>query len=177
MRPDTATAIRAQRIAAMQRRAAELDGEARHALEARLAELRACDANAPDTAPDAHAGSPQPGSLRELVDQLAGAASSERAYPELPALADFRQLWSGLRADSQLQQSVAHAPADAGPLNSAALASRAIALMREQSPAYLRSFLAYVDDLAWLEQFAGASAVAAAGTAPARKRERRRQPG
>jgi len=173
MHPDLTATLRAQLIAAMQQRAAGLDGQAQRALEARLAELRALDADAPDQAPAVNA--PHPGPLRELVDRLAGAASSERAaYPDVPALADFRQLWSTLRADRQLQQSMADTPTDAGPLNSTALASRAIALMRELSPAYLRSFLAYVDDLAWLEQLGGTHAATVSGTATTKKRPGRK---
>lgn len=173
MRPDIASTIRAQLIAAMEQRAATLDGEAQRTLEARLAELRALDTDASDKTPDANAPLPHPSPLRELLDHLAREASPERAaYPDVPALADFRQLWSTLRADSQLRQSVAHVPTDAGPLNSTALASRAIALMRELSPDYLRSFLAYVDDLAWLEQLGSASAVTVSGTGTARKRAR-----
>jgi hypothetical protein len=173
MRPDATTAIRAQLIAAMEQRAATLDGEAQRTLETRLAELRALDADASDKVPGASPIPSHPSPLRELLDLLAREASPERtAYPDVPALADFRQLWSTLRADSQLQQSVAHAPTDAGPLNSTALASRAIALMRELSPDYLRSFLAYVDDLAWLEQLGSASAVTVSGTGTARKRAR-----
>ena len=175
MRPDATSAIRAQLIAAIEQRAASLDGEARRMLDARLAQLRALDADALDEAPHANATSSHPSPLRELVDHFAGGASPERAaYPDLPALADFRQLWSTLRADSQLRQSVAHTPADAGPLNSTALASRAIALMRELSPEYLRSFLAYVDDLVWLEQLGGAGTVTASGAAATRKRARRK---
>jgi hypothetical protein len=174
MRPDAA-AIRAQWIAAMERRAAVLDGEARRVLQARLAELRAPDADAPDGAPDTHTPGPHPSALRELVDRLDRAASPERAaYPDVPALADFRQLWSALRTESRLQQSVVHAPTDAGPLNSTALASRAIALMHELSPDYLRPFLAYVDDLAWLEQLGSAGTASASGTAAARRRARRK---
>ena len=171
MRPDTASAIRAQLIAAMEQHAATLDGEAQRMLEARLAELRALDANASNANPvPSH-----PGPLRELLDHLAREAAPGRAaYPDVPALADFRQLWSTLRADSQLRQSVAHVPTDAGPLNSTALASRAIALMRELSPGYLRSFLAYVDDLAWLEPWGSAGAVSASGTGLSRKRVRRK---
>jgi len=174
MHPDTATAIRAQLIAALERRAAALDGEARRALDARLAELHALDAGAPGDTSSGDARSPQPGPLRGLVDTLAQADSPERAaYPELPALADFRQLWSTLRTDSQLQQSADHAPTDAGPLNSAALASRAIALMRELSSGYLRAFLAYVDDLAWLEQLGSTSP---ATSTPASKKRAPRKP-
>lgn len=175
MRPDSASAIRAQLIAAMEQRAAGLGGEARRALEARLAELRAIDAGAPDQAQDARAPAPLPGPLRELAQQLAREAPPGRAaYPDMPALADVRRLWSNLRADTQLQQSVAHVPADAGPLNSTALASRAIALMHGLSPGYLRSFLAYVDDLAWLERLGRADAGATSAASAPRKRTRRK---
>lgn len=166
MRPDIGSAIRAQLIAALEQRAAGLDGEARRALDARLAELRARDAEALDDTADVASTERQPGPLRELADQLARETPADRThYPELPALADFRQRWSALRADRQLQHSVAHIPTDAGPLNSTALASRAIALMRELSPGYLRAFLGYVDDLAWLEQLGTAGmATSAAAT-------------
>ncbi|MEI7037609.1 DUF2894 domain-containing protein [Fulvimonas yonginensis] len=174
MHPDATSAIRARLIAAMEQRAGHLHGPARRTLEARLAELRAHHADAPDAAPDA-TPSPGPSPLRELRDHLARGTSPERAaYPDVPALADFRELWSTLRADSRLQQSVAHTPTDAGPLNSTALASRAIALMRELSPGYLRSFLAYADDLAWLAQLGGTSPVTAPGAGATRKRARRR---
>jgi hypothetical protein len=176
MRPDTASVIRAQLIASLQQRAATLDGEARRQLDARLADLRALDADVPDEARNAPSQAHPPGPLRQLADRLGHDAPTDRtAYPELPALADFRQLWSTLRADSQLQQIVAHTPTDAGPLNSAALASRAIALMRETSSGYLRAFLAYVDDLAWLEQLG--TATPTAGAAVAKKRAPRKPRG
>ncbi len=173
MRPNTASAIRAQLIASLQQRAATLDGVARRLLDARLADLCALDADAPHEPPDAQSQARPPGPLRRLADQLAHDGPTDRtAYPELPALADFRQLWSALRADSQLQQTVAHTPTDAGPLNSAALASRAIALMRDTSPGYLRAFLAYVDDLAWLEQL-GTAGTATPMTAPKKRAARK----
>jgi hypothetical protein len=173
MPPDTTTAIRARLMAAMEQRGAALDGTARHTLQARLAELRALAADAPAQAPDTAPAPPAPGPLRELLDHLAREDTPARTtYPDVPALADFRQLWSALRTDSQLRQSVAHVPTDAGPLNSTALASRAIALMRELSPDYLRPFLAYVDDLAWLEQLNGTGTVTASGTGAPRKRVR-----
>ena len=175
MPADTALAIRAQLIAAMEQRATRLDGEARRVLDARLAELRSLDAGSPNRAPGASTTAPHQNPLRELVDRLTREASAGRAaYPEVPALADFRQLWSTLRADSQLRQSVAHTSTDAGPLNSTALATRAITLMRELSPGYLRWFLAYVDDLAWLQQLGGSGAMTVAGAAGPRKRVRRK---
>ncbi|WP_329741870.1 DUF2894 domain-containing protein [Dyella sp. A6] len=157
MRPDAATAVRRQLIAALEQRAAGLDGTAKRMLDARLAELRERHVETVDESPGSAAATSSPGPLGELLEGLARRNPPERSvYPELPALADFRQRWSALRADSRLQQSVAHAPTGAGPLNSAALASRAIAMMRELSPGYLHAFLGYVDDLAWLEQLAGA---------------------
>lgn len=174
MHPDTAAAIRAQLIAAIEQRAARLEGAARRVLEARLSALRSPDADASDKA-DTHRPASCPGPLRELVDRLAGEVAPQRAaYPQMPALAELRQLWSTLRADHQLRQSIAPSPADAGPLNSAALASRAIALMRELSPGYLRAFLAYVDDLAWLEELDGAGAANTSTAAATRKRVRRK---
>ena len=75
-----------------------------------------------------------------------------------PALLDeFRQLWDGVRGDSRLRQSREPAPVDAGPLNSTALAHRAIARMRQLSPDYARHFLAYVETLDWLERLPGAA--------------------
>ncbi|MBP1472753.1 DUF2894 domain-containing protein [Frateuria sp. MAH-13] len=171
MAADATSAIRAQLIAAMERRAAALDGEARRTLEARLAELRVASTVVSDT----HAAPSPAGPLRELLDHLAdGVVPGRAAYPDIPALADFRQLWATLRAENQLQQSVAHVPTDAGPLNSTALASRAIALMRELSPTYLRSFLAYVDELSWLENLGGTGAATTASAATTRKRARRK---
>lgn len=176
MRPELGPAIRAQLIAALEQRAAGLDGEARRVLDARLAELRALHTDAPGDAPEGEPAARQPGPLRELADQLAREAPADRAsYPELPALADFRQYWSALRADSRLQHSVAHIPTDAGPLNSTALASRAIALMRELSPGYLRAFLAYADDLAWLEQLGRIGQIPVSGAAPTKKRRNARR--
>lgn len=174
MRPDFTLAIRARLIAAMEQRATALGGAARRALNARLAELRALDAGAPDEGPQAHATPVQASRLRELVEPLARHAAPGRAtYPEVPALADFRQLWSTLRADSQLQQSVAPTSIDAGPLNSTALAGRAIALMGELSPAYLRSFITYLDELAWLKQLE--SPGPGAGSATPKKRAPRKR--
>lgn len=180
MRRSATQAIRAQLIAAMETRAASLDGEARRVLDARLAALHAqstAAAAGDETTDDDTPNHPRPsrGPLGELVDSLTSETSPGRAaYPELPTLESFRNLWSGIRSDSQLQQAVTPTPTNAGPLNSAALASRSIALMRELSPEYLRQFLAYVDDLAWLEQMGSAGAVTASGAAATRKRARRK---
>lgn len=158
MRPSVSQTIRRQLIGAMEQRAARLDGEARRVLDTRITALRAQLVDAQDAMERGHVASTDAASLQasplaELIESIAGDASTERTvYPELPSLDAFRSLWSTIRSDSQLQQSEAPTPTDTGPLNSAALAGRSIALMRKLSPEYLRQFLAYVDHLAWLEQ-------------------------
>ncbi len=167
---DRVDPLRFHRIAALQRRAATRDGTARRALDARLAALvdsYAADlarASSVDRATSAAPSAPR--ALGTLVDDIARGRScavpgdrnaaqtgaSTAAYPELAALDDFRRLWSTLRTGSQVRKSLADVPTGAGPLNSAALAHRALTLMGGLSPDYLRTFLAYVDTLSWLEQ-------------------------
>jgi len=99
---------------------------------------------------------PDRGPLGRIADELAARAP---AFPEMAALDDFQKLWSRMRTESQLRQSLEHAPENAGPLNSSALVHRSIALMRDLSPGYLQHFVSYVDDLSSLEQL-GHGAVA-----------------
>ncbi|MCD7099744.1 DUF2894 domain-containing protein [Stenotrophomonas sp. MMGLT7] len=185
-----------QRIAeALASRADRHDGEVRRILDRRLSGLRdgaAADReNAAST--ECKAGTATPpreparGPLGELLEYIASHAAAKDpalaagdpaappAFPELPALDEFRQLWSTLRTESQLRQSLQQAPANAGPLNSATLVHRAIALMRERSPGYLQHFLSYVDALAWMEQLgSGMTAREAPRNASGRKRPRSR---
>lgn len=97
------------------------------------------------------------GPLGLLADELAARAATRDAaasvpYPELGLLDPFRALWSRVRTESQMRESLAYTADDAGPLNSSALVHRSIALMRDASPAYLQHFLAYVDGLSWMER-------------------------
>ena len=139
----------------------------------------------------------EPTALATLVDQLEGNArerdQATRAlglatgdYPRLPALEEFRRVHAQLRARQQLQASLQPPPAGAGPLNSASLAHRALELMRETSPGYLRHFVDYLDTLSWLQaaqagvgRNEGKQAGRAAEPARtrARKTSRRRKPG
>lgn len=86
------------------------------------------------------------------TDDTASRASS---LEELPALDEFRKIWTKVRTEGQLRQSLEGVPADAGPLNSGVLVHQAITRMRELSPGYLQYFLAYVDTLSWMEQMHG----------------------
>lgn len=83
---------------------------------------------------------------------LAALGDAGGGYPHLAALEDFRRLWTRQRAREQLRAALQAPPADSGPLNSASLAHRALALMRATSPGYLQHLLAHLDALAWLEQ-------------------------
>ncbi|MES2889294.1 MAG: DUF2894 domain-containing protein [Pseudomonadota bacterium] len=71
---------------------------------------------------------------------------------ELSTLQYFQNTWLRLSMDQRLSRSATQVPAQAGPLNSQVLALRSLQLMREVSPAYLQSFMAYLDTLLWLEQ-------------------------
>ncbi len=93
-------------------------------------------------------------------EQLAAGDPPRPPFPELAMLEDARKLWSRIRAESQLRESLETAPTDAGPLNSGRLVHRSITLMREQSPGYLQSFLSYLDALAWLEQMSDGGVLA-----------------
>jgi hypothetical protein len=163
--------VRFHLMEALEQRAAGHDGEVRRLLEERLSSLLDGYAAIVEEAaaqPQASTVATVDGPLRSLAETLAGRAPG--AFPELPMLGDIRQLWSGLRTESQLRQSLQPAPANAGPLNSSALAHRAIASMRELSPGYLRHFLGYLDALSWMEQIQADGAVA-----PVRKRSREKR--
>ena len=178
--------IRRELIAALARRADAHHGETRHLLDVRLTALRdAQAADGLDGARHAPATAPSRGPLGDLVDRLAAhaavrgneAATPSTAMPVPAALDEVRRLWSGIRAESQLRQSLQPVAGSAGPLNSAGLVHRALTLMHDQSPGYLQHFLSYVDELAWLEQLpATASTMHDAPASPAVRKRSRRKP-
>ncbi|HEY2609088.1 DUF2894 domain-containing protein [Paraburkholderia sp. RL18-103-BIB-C] len=168
---DRLNPVRFQFIAALERRAAGHSGAARRILDDRLRGL--LDAYATDleratavTAQADAAATPASASseaaqesLAGLIDHIARHAPASHdgipSYPELPALDYFREVWSKVRTEKQLRQSLAQVPGNAGPLNSSSLVHRSLSLMRELSPRYLKQFLSYVDTLSWLEQMNG----------------------
>ncbi|MFM0556597.1 DUF2894 domain-containing protein [Paraburkholderia sediminicola] len=167
--------VRFHFIEALERRAAGHSGEARRILDERLAGLLDAYAGhierAASPADDAvaHAANePAHATLKSLVDYIASqdhvpaAIGLPRAasYPELPALDYFREVWSKVRTEKQMRQSLEQVPGNAGPLNSSSLVHRALSLMREVSPGYLKQFLSYVDALSWMEQMNGGAAPA-----------------
>ena len=86
-------------------------------------------------------------------DPLAhGAQPHQHALPELNSVRRFRETWSRICAEDQVDLAVERGPENAGPLNSHMLVLRSLALMRELSPHYLRRFMAHADALLWIEQ-------------------------
>lgn len=78
--------------------------------------------------------------------------SDTAARSEMASVRRFRQTWSRIAAEDQVEQAVGRGPVNAGPLNSHMLVLRSLALMRKLSPDYLRRFMSHVDTLLWLDQ-------------------------
>lgn len=96
---------------------------------------------------------------RERDDALQAIGVAAGDYPHLPVLEELRRLRSRQRAREQLRATLQPPPAGAGPLNSASLAHRALALMRTTSTGYLQHFTGYLDTLSWLEQMNASGAL------------------
>lgn len=163
-------------LEALQRRGQAATGTLRRVLQARLDSLLdgyASRIAALPAAPAAgRAGEPAAG----LAALSAPRDSANPAYPALPVLAEFRSRWAQLRTAGQVRQTLAQAPSDGGPLNSSVLVHRAIGWMGEVSPAYLQHFLAYVDNLAWLEQMQQRGTLPSRDSAPGRAAPKARRP-
>ncbi|MET3653194.1 DUF2894 domain-containing protein [Dyella japonica] len=166
--------VRFHAMDALERRAANHDGEARRMLDDRLATLLDAYAgdleNAATVADPMSSETPNRSALAELIDHMAASALARdvafaahnatmpsSSYPTLETLDEFKKIWSAVRTGSQLRQSLEQAPENAGPLNSGALVHRSIGLMRELSPGYLQQFLSYIDALSWIEQINGSA--------------------
>lgn len=162
---------------ALERRTDAYHGEARRLLDARLAAL--IKAYAAALAQDAPPRPPPPARPLAPLLQALPAGQARALYPELPALAQFRELWTQVRSSSQMRQSLAQAPTDGGPLNSGVLVHRAMSLMGDTSPGYLQHFLAYVDALSWMEQLQAWGVLSGRKAAPKPRpaRPRRARPG
>lgn len=78
--------------------------------------------------------------------------SGAEAVSEMKSVQRFREVWSRIAADKQVDQALVRGPENAGPLNSHMLVLRSLALMRSLSPDYLRRFLSHADSLLWLDQ-------------------------
>lgn len=195
---DRIAPVRFHHVAALQRRAALLEGEARRILDDRIAGLLAAYADTVERAASMRDDAITPRvedreTLATLTRLLAGRAhagetdatgddpSAHVRPPRMDALADARRIWTDVRTHSQVRQSLEQTAEDAGPLNSNRLVHRAIQFMGECAPACREHFLAYVDALSWLQQMAqpgtpGNSRAPAAARQTQRKPKRTRKP-
>jgi hypothetical protein len=89
---------------------------------------------------------------RPGLDPGCSLVSDRAASYEMASVRRFRQTWSRMAAEDQVDQAVGRGPLNAGPLNSHMLVLRSLALMRKLSPDYLQRFLSHADTLLWLEQ-------------------------
>jgi hypothetical protein len=167
--------VRFHVMEALARRADRHTGAARGVLDDRLCELvdahretvagvagAACKAD-----PTASSGETAPGALAALVAYIGARAPAAGAGPQADLIDYFRDTWIKVRANRELRHSVERVPENAGPLNSSHLVQRALSLMGEMSPEYLRHFLSYVDALSSLEQLTGARSLPAKEAPPA----------
>ena len=170
-------------IEALARRAALHQGETRQHLNQKL--LQALTASTPHS-PEAAAPSSTPeaapssdtaiNALTALRQQLdAQATTPARTAWRTQNATSLRATWSALHAQQRVTHALASKPPQAGPLNSEQLVHRALLLMREVSPDYLRHMVATVDVLCWGEQLqqGGKAGMAASATPTNRSRPSR----
>lgn len=175
--------VRLYHLQALADRASAYQGQVRHLLDARLAqllqELKTCmapskrtDKQAGDTGPSSAHHQPLAGLVRHIAHHAPQAAEggwdfslpgAQGSRPELKSIRHFRNTWSKLSVDRQVNKALDQAPKNAGPINSHMLVLRSLALMRELSPDYLNRFMSHVDTLLCLDQVEQAKQV------PARK--------
>ena len=98
-------------------------------------------------------GLPLAPNVRARIDDLEDAADpmpEDRAIGDQIARALFRDAAEHARSVLVIARATDALPEDVGPYNPQALGARALALVESLSPAYLRSFLTSLDDLATL---------------------------
>lgn len=91
---------------------------------------------------------------------------------EMKSLRRFREAWSKIAAEDQVDKAIGRGPENAGPLNSHLLALRSLRLMRGLSPDYLQRFMVHLEALQWLDQANQPQAAAAAKLARRGKKEK-----
>jgi hypothetical protein len=171
--------VRHRVLEAMARRVEQQQGEARRQLMSRVEVLMSEPpiqaVSAAAVAPMPARGNAQPG-LSQLVAMLNRRAADTAATPArmaapqpLKSVLAFQGTWSRLRVEQRLRQALAQVPAQAGPLHSARIVSRALQTLHDLSPAYLDAFMTHVDALQWMEQASGGGDLTARASRPRAK--------
>ena len=99
----------------------------------------------------------QTGIVPMAVTQAVSTADTapRNAFTELRSSRLLRQARVSQGANRLVEQAIANAPENPGPVNPEMLTIRALGLMRDLAPSYLNRFVSYIDTLFWLEQAAG----------------------
>jgi hypothetical protein len=123
------------------------------------------------TPPPSHTPSPLSALLRDMAAPSAERPMSPGGHGRMdnPRVAQFRHQLGKISVQKQVNQAIAQAPQNAGPINSHMLVLRSLGLMRDLSPDYLNRFMGYVDCLLLLDE-AGQLKAAAKKPAAAPKR-------
>lgn len=87
---------------------------------------------------------------QDLGDQAAG--RGQEASGDIKSARRFRETWSRIAAEKQVNEAFDRGPENAGPLNAHMLVLHSLRLMRDLSPHYLQQFMSQVDSLLWLDQ-------------------------
>ena len=143
--------VRVAYLEALARRAAAQPEVVRALLEVKIKkairELAAQPTDSGTVIPDDGASNP----LTELLAYINLHANEQPEATELRSIARFQDTWARLSTEQQLTQTLAQAPANAGPMNSQHLVLRSLKRMQDIAPDYLQGFMSYIDTLIWLE--------------------------
>lgn len=110
--------------------------------------------------------------LRVLAASGLAPAPHSDSMPPLRSAQRFHELWQRIRTEDEIREAVARGPENAGPLNSHRLVLRALALMQQLSPDYLRHFVVHADTLMWLDRAQTPLRRGGAATPPGRRAAR-----
>ena len=143
--------VRFAYLDALTRRAAKQPESVLALLETKIQEaireLTSLPADSAAVTPDDSASNP----LTELLAHITQLANEQPEAPQLRSIARFQDTWARLSTEQQLTQTLAQAPANAGPMNSQHLVLRSLQCMQDIAPDYLQGFMSYIDALIWLE--------------------------
>jgi hypothetical protein len=157
--------VRFHYLAVLSRRVDAANGEVRRILEGKLeaaqADYRKRASEAPKLASDEAARPPPSAQLTQLNQYIQsvtqdfgdhGVGGFDMARSDIKSARRFRETWSRISAERQVDAAFGRGPENAGPLNAHMLVLHSLKLMRDLSPHYLQQFLSQMDSLLWLDQ-------------------------
>ncbi|MBA4109064.1 MAG: DUF2894 domain-containing protein [Leptothrix sp. (in: Bacteria)] len=158
--------VRFHYLEVLSRRVDEASGEVRRILQDKLDRARADYeqglAQAPRVAGKPPLRTPPSATplaqLNQYIRSLAHdsgdaeAGQGQDAVDDIKSARRFRDTWSRIAAEKQVNEAFDRGPENAGPLNAHMLVLHSLRLMRDLSPHYLQQFMSQVDSLLWLDQ-------------------------